>query len=302
MTVCIAARSGSSIVGVSDRMLTSGDIQFEPSTTPKLVPVSNSIGVMQSGDAAFNTEIMREVFPIIAERINKRPSEWWLVKDIADLYVQYRNVAKRNRAESMLLAPLGLSIGNYRDEIHKFNDSTAEQLIRDIINYQVPYTAVIIAGVDPSGAHIYVVDDGNISCNDIIGFAAVGIGARHAESQFMMAKHSWNSPLVDTALLAYIAKKRSEIAPGVGEATDMFTAGPLLGSLVILQQDMIDGFDRIYCSIICKEEQIRDDARREANEFTARMATEAAERAKGQQESTVEGEIYSGDKSRARPQ
>jgi hypothetical protein len=115
--------------------------------------------------------------------------------------------------ESTLLAPLGLTLNNYRDELHKFSDSAADQLLRDLINFEVPYTAVIFAGVDPLGAHIYVVEDGNIHCNDIIGFAAVGIGARHAESQFMLARHAWNTPLVDTTLLSYIAKKRSEVAP-----------------------------------------------------------------------------------------
>jgi hypothetical protein len=72
VTVCIAARSEMSIVGVSDRMLTSGDIQFDPSATPKLTVLTNSIAVMQSGDAAFNTEIMREVNPIIVDRIAKK--------------------------------------------------------------------------------------------------------------------------------------------------------------------------------------------------------------------------------------
>jgi hypothetical protein len=85
------------------------------------------------------------------------------------------------------------------------------------------------------------VDDGRVSCNDGIGFAAIGIGARHAESQIMLNKHSWNSPSVDSALLGYIAKKRSEVAPGVGEGTDVFTIGPVVGSLVILPQGTNSG-------------------------------------------------------------
>jgi hypothetical protein len=145
-------------------------------------------------------------------------------------------------------------------------------LIRDLINFEIPYTSVIFAGVEPLGAHIYI-DDGNVRCNDVIGFAAVGIGARHAESQFMLARHAYNSPLVDTALLTYIAKKRSEIAPGGGEATDMFTAGPQLGSLVLLQPELIAGFDQ---NLKSKEEQSHDDARKEANDLAARIASEAA--------------------------
>ena len=296
MTVCIAARSEGSLIGISDRMLTSGDIQFEPSSTTKMTALSNSIAIMASGDAAFHTEIMREIHPIIAGRIEENPAEWWLVKDVADLYVKYRNAAKLKRAESALLAPLGLTVDNYREEINKFNDAAAEQIMRDLIQFEVPYTAVIITGVDPLGAHIYVVDDGNVSCNDVIGFAAVGIGARHAESQFMLAKHAWNSPLVDTALLAYIAKKRSEIAPGVGEATDMFTIGPAAGSLAALPETTIDGFEQIYRNLRDKEEKARDDARREANDFVTKAAAAAAEQAKGHQEPAIEGADITADK------
>jgi hypothetical protein len=298
VTVCIAARSGQNIIGVSDRMLTSGDIQFEPISTTKLHILTNSIGVLQAGDAAFNAEIMREVMSVVMSRIQSNPLEWWLLKDVAGLYVKYRNVAKRIRAEAELLEPLGLTIETYRDELHKFKESTAEALVRNLVQYQVPNTAVIIAGLDPLGAHIYVVDDGNISCNDTVAFAAVGSGARHAESQFMLAKHAWNSPIVDTSLLAYMAKKRAEIAPGVGEATDMFTVGPLLGSLAVSKPEEVAALERIFQKLRANEERSRDDARQEANDIVARAAAEAAARASDQQESTVKG----ADSPEGRPQ
>jgi hypothetical protein len=302
VTVCIAARSGQNIIGVCDRMLTSGDIQFEPTGTNKLHVLTSSIGILQAGDAAFNTEIMREVISIVESRVRSNPAEWWLLKDVADLYVKYRNVAKRKRAEAELLAPLGLTIDTYRDELRKFGDSTGETLVRDLIQYQVPYTAVLIAGLDPLGAHIYVVDDGNISCNDAVAFAAIGIGARHAESQFMFAKHAWNSPIVDTGLLAYVAKKRAEIAPGVGEATDMFTVGPLLGSLAISKPESIDAFERIYQTLRANEESNRDEASRQANDIVAKAAAEAASRPNEQQESTVEGADSPEGKPKSRAQ
>src|SRR5207245_4327722 len=40
----------------------------------------------------------------------------------------------------------------------------------------------IIAGVDDSGAHIYVGSPGVANCEDSVGFAAVGTGAWHANS------------------------------------------------------------------------------------------------------------------------
>ena len=58
MTVCVAAICGdSSIVGASDRMITAGDVEFEPPQT-KLWNVSSSIAVMIAGDASLQMEIL----------------------------------------------------------------------------------------------------------------------------------------------------------------------------------------------------------------------------------------------------
>ena len=213
VTICVAARAGSIIVCASDRMLSSGDIQFEPARLSKTSTLTSSIGIMQAGDAAFNSEIMWGVTLEVAEHIKASPSEWLLVSDIADMYVKYRNTAKTKRAEKSLLSPLGLTLGMFRDNQHQLKDDIADQITRDLINYDVPHVSVIITGIDPNGPHIYVVDDGNISCNDVIGFAAIGIGARHAETEFMLGKHSWSANSADAALLTYFAKKKSEISP-----------------------------------------------------------------------------------------
>jgi hypothetical protein len=270
-------------------MLTSGDIQFEPTAGPKVLLLSTSIAVMQSGDQAFNSEILRDLVRIVTERINQNPTDWWLIEDIVKLYVKCRNDAKRLRAEAAILAPLNLTIDNYLSEIHKLDSRNAETLLRDLITFEVPHTSVIVTGIDPYGAHIYVVDDGDVSCNDIVGFAAIGSGFRHAVSQLMLARHSWNSPFVDTALLAYIAKKRSEVAPGVGEATDMFSAGPALGTLRSLSEEAMARFERIYKELREKEDRCRDEARQEANDFVNEAAARAAERAQ-RQEPGSEGE------------
>src|SRR5258708_38789886 len=58
VTVCISARSGAIVMGASDRMLTSGDIQFEPPLTSKLTLPTSSIGILQAGHAAFHSDIM----------------------------------------------------------------------------------------------------------------------------------------------------------------------------------------------------------------------------------------------------
>jgi hypothetical protein len=70
----------------------------------------------------------------------------------------------------------------------------------------MPGIEAIITGIDLGGPHIYVSDGIEIRCSDSSGFAAVGSGAWHASSQFMLARHGFNSPMPET-LLRRICKK-----------------------------------------------------------------------------------------------
>ena len=85
VTVCVAAVSGLIIFGTSDRMITSGDIQFEPQQS-KIVPLTNSIVAQIAGDVSIQTEIMQRVSSDIIKRIQASPQEWWNVRDVAELY------------------------------------------------------------------------------------------------------------------------------------------------------------------------------------------------------------------------
>jgi hypothetical protein len=120
-------------------MLTSGDIQFEPPLTSKLTQLTTSLAVMQSGDAAFHSEIMWGVISEVQERVKAYPNEWWLASDVADLYIKYRNAAKLKRAEAEILSLLGLTRDTFISNQQQINNGVAEQITRDFIN--APYQA-----------------------------------------------------------------------------------------------------------------------------------------------------------------
>jgi len=85
----------------------------------------------------------------------------------------------------------------------------------------------IICGVDRHGAHLFrVEDDGRAYCNTAIGFTAIGDGEWHASSQFMFAKYTPTWTIARALLLLHTAKKHAEVAPGVGEESDMFFMPP----------------------------------------------------------------------------
>ena len=136
------------------------------------------------------------------------------------------------------------------------DSNLVQQITVELINFQAPDVETILTGVDQEVpyTHIYLIKNGDISCQDTIGFAAIGIGSWHANSQLMFAGHTRWKSFPETLLLVYSAKKRAEVAPGVGEATDMITIGPALGQYSKIDVGHISALEIIY-KTSQKEEQ-----------------------------------------------
>ncbi len=253
MTICIAAICGEhlpmgAVIGVADRMKTSGDIQFEPQI-PKVFAITNSINIMTAGDAALQAEIIQEIHPKIRERIKSDPGKWIKVKDVAELYLDSKQAITNKRIERQILSRFSLNQDSFLAKQKDMSPAFVRTIGKEILNFRMPTTSIIACGVDDTGYHIYVVNSQGLNCMDTIGFAAIGIGQRHAESQFMFSGHTPINPVQDTLLLAYSAKKRAEVSPGVGKATDMFIIGPNLGQSSPIKPELMNALETSYHSI-----------------------------------------------------
>ncbi len=275
MTVCIALRSEGTLLLASDRMLTASDIQFEPRLS-KTVFVTTAIAIMYSGDADFHSEILQELKTDVTAMIERNPDVWLNVKDVAISYLRHRNIAKSRRAESSILHPLNLDKDSFIALQHSMNADLARAVSEDLINYPVPELDVIVAGVDmrfdyplPS---IYVIQDGNISCADGVSFAAIGSGARHAESQFMLARYGFETPNAKALLTLFMGKKAAEIAPGVGSETDFWAIGPRPGQMFEIQGPLLAKVEREYERIREKEKRARKRAEDEVAQYVSELA------------------------------
>jgi len=223
-------------------MLTSGDVQFEPSAGAKILSFTNSIFLMAAGDAGLQVQIYNSVSAEVVARIAKAPADWILVRDVVDLYVSHYNEIRKKRAEDAVLRPLYLDQNSYIANQGALKERLVSDISRELLNFAMPNISAVIAGVDPSGPHIWQVERGTTyaleaTCLDSVGFAAIGSGSRHASSQFMFARHAWNASLAETLFLSYYAKRKSEVAPGVGQGTDMVSLGPGLGYTSVHQPD-----------------------------------------------------------------
>jgi len=273
MTVCIAAICDqTTIIGAVDRMMTSGDIEFEPdfqslsipplppglnetyTANQKIFPFTSSTAVMTAGDAGLQMEIMNEINDTLTTTPKTNPGEWWTVKQFVELYLKFYQKAKSRYAQAAVFDPFMLTHDTFIERQHQMTKDFIEEITNRINRFEANFRAehgveTIVAGVDRFRdmfvPHIYSIfrslNGDSVTCCDSIGFSAIGIGLRHAESQFMLAGHSRHSPFPETLFLTYLAKKRAEAAPGVGEDTDMFVIGPGPGQFSML--DRIKDFD-----------------------------------------------------------
>src|ERR1700722_15759798 len=250
LTVCVAAICEDNIIlGASDRMVTAGDVEFEPPQT-KVTFLTSSIAVMIAGDASLQLEIMYEVRNEVQVRVEAAPSNWWQVKDVANLYFKHFKKAKRTRTESAILDPIGLDYDSFITRQQELSSELVDKLATEVLNFEMSEIGTIVTGVDPTGPHIYVVSNRGVACRDSVGFAAIGAGYWHANSQFMFAGHARSKPIPQTLLLAYAAKKRAEVAPGVGEATDMFWIGPAVGISFPVGDHVVGKLGEIYLRLL----------------------------------------------------
>lgn len=266
VTVCIAAIfENSGIVGASDRMLTAGDVQFEPSV-PKLRFLTNSIAALVAGDANLHADIVREVWEATGDLIAQNKGRWVRVKDMALLYKRECDKAIRAIAERRILTPFNLSIQDFMSRQRDFSPEFVKDIGTELLNFEAPIVQAIITGCDDSGAHIYTVDNDSIQCHDSVGFAAIGAGQDHANSHMMSFSHTFKHSLADTLRAVFFAKKRSEIAPGVGPDTDMMVVIGA-GGLSTLADNVQEELEKRYAEEKRRQAKVADTTRKKINQF-----------------------------------
>lgn len=201
-------------------MITSDDIEFEP-PKEKIYSLTNSIVMLIAGLTAPQIEIWQGAWADVAARLLKDTS-WMRVREAAEIVAKRTIQFTTERQLRTVLEPRGLDFHTLIGRQREFRKDFLEQ-----VQYEMglcrPTVSTLVAGLDPHGGHIYEIDKwGDMVCHDAAGFAAIGGGQRHADSQFMFSKHSARRPYLEAVYLTYAAKKRAESAPGVGVDTDMF--------------------------------------------------------------------------------
>lgn len=251
MTVAIAAickmQGFPLVIAAEDHMITAGDVEFEQ-PQPKIWQQGPHAIAMTYGDSAAQAEIaIRSEAEVVANGIKEIP-------EIARIYGSKLMNYVRRAAEADILAPLQLSHATFLAHQSAMHSDLVSRISRDLQHYYTDsgmYRSLggaIVAGADGRGAHLFRVEYGTPIQLDHIGFVAAGSGQWHAESQFMFSRYTreWDFP--EALSLVYAAKKRAEVAPGVGSETDIVAIATSPPQVWHFRHDseLVKELDKIY--------------------------------------------------------
>lgn len=227
MTVCIAGicswgpGAGQTAIAICDRMITTADLQFEPDQ-PKMFFLNARVGALIAGSGSAQTSICTAVQKRVAE-LGDWDDASVSVQDVADLFAQELAAYRLRHAEQIYLRPLGIDAVSFMANQTTYAPQFVQDTIASIQNYDIGDMQTIIMGADQKGPRLFHIDKwGNIRCDDLTAFSAIGIGEWHATSHLMLAKYSKNTTFQSALLQIYLAKRKAEAAPGIGRTTDIF--------------------------------------------------------------------------------
>lgn len=297
MTICVCALAEkTTLIAACDRMVTAGDVEFEPSQA-KIWELSPAIYVLLAGDLTLQAEILKEVHKEVRQMIVENPNQWVSIKHCVELYCKEYRAVLRREAEREILSPLALDINSFLLKQGEMHVDMANDLKNRLIEYEFPsLLETIFVGHDTDGpvdvktgvpliyAQMYLTEGDKMSLRSTVGFAAIGGGKAHAESELMVSGHSPSDSFENTLLEVYSAKKRSEVAPGIGKQTDMLVLGPAIARVLKVEDRHIEEFERIYQRSRASNNRILENTRKRVTQSVERIRKEYKEKSAAETE------------------
>lgn len=222
MTICIAAlyEDGKGCVLASDQMTTAHfpiGYEFENEEVRKIVKVRDTAVayLLTAGDVLFANEVLEAV------RKDVDAKGVTATAVIADLFREHYQKVRRKHIIRNELEPRGLSLESYYQGQQRLVKEVV-MMIDNALKSSNPRTELIVAGFGEACCSVFsVMNPGDLFCHDAIGFAAVGSGAPHAVYSLIESGYKKSMDAKTVYELVEKAKKRSEVAPGVGNKTEI---------------------------------------------------------------------------------
>jgi hypothetical protein len=131
------------------------------------------------------------------------------------------------RAEQVILWPRGLTLKEFKDiGAQKIPLPIYQQIDQLFFNFSLN-TEFLVAGVDSTGGHLAwvhyhgVQGQGWLESFDKLGYNAIGSGGIHASILLSLTGQHRDLSIAETVFNVCAAKVNAEVAPGVGNQTDL---------------------------------------------------------------------------------
>jgi 20S proteasome alpha/beta subunit len=295
VTVCIATlfqwnyaakgeptKYGVCALVASDRMITAGDVEYEPQQL-KVAYISQKAILVIAGQYPTHTQAIQQVAKQLQERPDSTP------ETIAALYGKAIQKIRMQLAEDEYLAPLGMNTDTFIAQQRDMSEAFVASVTQQLQNFDGPGIEALVVGTEEDRTQIWSVDHrGTARCFDDVGFHAIGIGSGHASLSLMQAGYTNNWLFANSLAAIYAAKKVAETAPGVGTNTDIHLVNKF--GVTRLWPEAFESLERIYQKYREAQSKLVLDAVQELHEAMQQMKTPSVET--GQQST---GEIAEGD-------
>lgn len=220
MTICIAAMAedGKRIVLAVDRMITANfpiPTEFETDDVPKIYRLGEVSVAMSAGNALNSYEIIEKAKAQIFSQQISRVEQ--ITEVIRRTYQDYR----RHLVIERVLEPRGLSLESYYGMQQKLVLGVVQDIESQLTNFNLQ-VELIVAGCRENECHIFTITHPGVSfLHDALGHVSIGSGAPHVMYYFIGSDYKKGLPVEKVVEIVKEAKKKSEVAPGVGKQTEL---------------------------------------------------------------------------------
>lgn len=208
----VICENRSQIVLVSDRMVSQADNTLTFEHEPKYEYVCANALVLTAG-SIHEPEILEDVRAELKGQSS--------VREIANEIASHFRRVRKKRVEMEILDQFGIaSFDEFYEKQRLFHEDTNLKLLDAIENYSLD-VELMLGGVENGKGHLYRIGDpGTYMSYDQLGYLCIGIGNRHAEPVFAFFRYKPTLSVSQALQIAFEAKKRAEMAGGVGRLTD----------------------------------------------------------------------------------
>lgn len=269
MTVGIAAvcreTAHPTVVFGADRMITTGQnpqIEYEH-TKSKIQTVHDDDVVSCMGVASGTVSFIEEFFHRLNEKLSD--SDPVNVRDIADDAREAYTELGHDTVEHQVLDQFNIELSDLSEKQTEFDSEVLTSLLSDVSDAQSNFASqleVLIGGVDGFGAHIFSIQNFDMSPQNNIGYHAVGSGTQPARSVFIRNEYSTQCSIKEGLLNIIEAKTRSEEARGVGTSLDIAIAHqPAANSdcCTVFDENQKQEWIDLYEDIVDAEQNAREE-------------------------------------------